>query len=65
MSGFLDQQGKHRRGGSLAAMADESGAVQVHFGDDPLSEEVEEMQPLDVSGIRTPPSDVDRVTLDE
>ena len=55
--GFRDQQGKQRRCGSLGAMADESGAVQVHFGDVPLSEEVEEMEPPDVSDICTPPSD--------
>ena len=42
-----------------------SGTVQVLFGDEPVNEEVEEMQPLDVSGISTPPSDEDRVTLDE
>ena len=65
VSGFLDQQGNQRRYGSLGAMADVSGTVQVLFGDEPVNEEVEEMQPLDVSGIRTPPSDVDRVTLDE
>ena len=63
--GFRDQQGKQRRCGSLAAMADESGAVQVHFGDDPLSEEVEEMEPPDVSDICTPPSDDERVTQSE
>ena len=64
VSGFLDQQGKHRRGGSLAAMADESGTVRVLFGDDPVKEEVEEMEPTDVSGICTPPSDQgDRGTL--
>ena len=64
MSGFLDQQGKHRRGGSLAAMADESGTVRVLFGDDPVKKEVEEMEPTDVSGICTPPSDQgDRGTL--
>ena len=63
--GFRDHQGKQRRCGNLAAMADESGAVQVHFGDDPLSEEVEEMKPPDVSDICTPPSDEERVTLPE
>ena len=63
--GFLDHQGKQRRCGNLAAMADESGAVQVHFGDDPLSEEVEEMEPPDVSDICTPPSDDQRVTQSE
>ena len=65
MSGFLDQQGKHRRGGSLAAMADESGTVRVLFGDDPVKEEVEEMEPPDVSDICTPPSDDQRVTQSE
>ena len=65
VSGFLDQQGNQRRYGSLGAMADVSGTVQVLFGDEPVNEEVEEMQPLDVSGISTPPSDEDRVTLDE
>ena len=65
VSGFRDQQGKQRRCGSLGAMADESGAVQVHFGDVPLSEEVEEMKPPDVSDICTPPSDEERVTLPE
>ena len=63
--GFRDQQGKQRRCGSLGAMADESGAVQVHFGDDPLSEDVEEMKPPDVSDICTPPSDDQRVTQSE
>ena len=65
MSAFLDQQGNQRRYGSLGAMADVSGTVQVLFGDEPVNEEVEEMQPLDVSGISTPPSDEDGVTLDE
>ena len=58
VAGFLDRTNRVRLYGNLGMLANDAGMVAVVFGDEPRQEESESKPCCDVSGVRTPRSDV-------
>ena len=58
VAGFLDRRKRDRLYGNLGMLANDAGIVAVVFGDEPRQEEFESKPRCDVSGVRTPRSDV-------